>query len=309
MRSFRFGVQCSRAGSGAEWIEFVKKAEYLGYDFLSLPDHFDDRWAPMPALAAAAAVTSRIRLGALVFANDYRHPVVLAKELATLDVISGGRAVISLGAGWTLTDYKEAGLEYDPIGVRIDRMLEGIRVIKGLMGDQPFTFEGRHYRVTGLNGTPKPLQRPHPPVLIGGGGKRILSIAAREADVVGINFNLAGGDWTSGIGASGTREATLEKARWVKEAAGDRWDQIEIHASAHVVTFLDDPSPVLAGYAAAVGMSPEQAAESPHYLEGPVERMVETLERRRRDFGISFVSVPMSTAEAFAPVVARLAGR
>ena len=193
-RGFRFGVQASRATTAKEWADLARRAEAHGYDVLTMPDHFTDQLAPVPALMAAADATTDLRVGALVFDNDYKHPVVLAKELATIDLLSEGRLEIGLGAGWMISDYEESGIPYDSPKVRIDRFVEGLRVIKGTMGDGPFSFSGDHYTVTNYNGQPKPLQKPCPPVLIGGGGKRVLSIAAREADIVGINGTLHAGD-------------------------------------------------------------------------------------------------------------------
>src|SRR5215469_6245 len=189
-RRFRFAVQVGHTATGQEWADLAREAESLGYASLSMPDHFGEQFAVGPALAAAAAATTTLRIGTLVYDNDYRHPVVLAKEAATLDVLSGGRLELGLGAGWQTTDYEQSGIPCDPVGVRIDRMVEGLRVLKGLMADGPFSFQGEHYAVAGLDGLPKPVQRPHPPVLIGGGGRRILGIAGREADIVGIGVNM-----------------------------------------------------------------------------------------------------------------------
>src|SRR5688500_8697486 len=186
-RPFRFGVQLSSAPSGAEWATLARRAEDLGYSSLFLPDHFGAQLAPVPAMQAAADATTSLKVGCLVFDNDYKHPVVLAKEVATIDVLSGGRVELGIGAGWMNSDYEQSGIQHDRAGVRIDRMEEGIAVMKGLFGEGPCSYEGAHYRVTAMDGLPKPVQRPHPPLLIGGGGKRVLSIAGREADIVGIN--------------------------------------------------------------------------------------------------------------------------
>lgn len=176
-RTFRFGVQIASAGSAQEWADLARRAEELGYSSVFMPDHFGEQLAPVPALMAAADATTDLRIGALVFGNDYKHPVVLAKEAATLDVLSGGRFEFGIGAGWMNTDYEESGIQHDRPGVRIDRLAESVQICKGLFGEDPVTFEGEHYRISGLNGMPKPVQRPHPPVLIGGGGKRVLSLA------------------------------------------------------------------------------------------------------------------------------------
>ncbi len=169
-RPFRFGVQASGAVDARAWADQARQAEELGYDILTMPDHFNDQLAPIPALMAAADATSRLRIGALVFDNDYRHPVVLAKELATMDLLSSGRVEIGVGAGWMISDYEAAGMPYDRPGVRVDRFEEGVAIIKGAMADGPFSFSGEHYTITNYDGKPLPVQRPHPPILIGGGG-------------------------------------------------------------------------------------------------------------------------------------------
>src|SRR5438876_677403 len=184
-RPFRFGVSVHGSKSRAEWIGIARQAEALGYSTLLIPDHLGDQLSPIPALVAAADATSTLRIGSLVFDNDFRHPVMLAKEAATLDVLSGGRFELGIGAGWLRSEYEQAGIPYDPPGVRVGRMEEALQIIKGLFADRPVTFSGTYYKVSALEGQPKPVQRPHPPILIGGGGKRILSIAAREATIVG----------------------------------------------------------------------------------------------------------------------------
>jgi probable F420-dependent oxidoreductase len=192
-RPFRFGVMASRARSSAEWTETATKAEDLGYSALLMPDHFGDQLAPIAALATAAAVTETLRVGTLVFANDFRHPAYLAKEMTTLDLLSEGRLEVGMGAGWMTTDYEQTGMAHDRAGVRIDRMIEGIKVLRGLWGDDAFSFEGEHYTISEMNGLPKPVQAGGPPIIVGGGGKRVLSTAARMADIVGVNPNVGEG--------------------------------------------------------------------------------------------------------------------
>jgi probable F420-dependent oxidoreductase len=239
-RGFRFGVQASRAASAREWADLARRAEANGYDVLTMPDHFTDQLAPVPALMAAADATTDLRVGALVFDNDYKHPVVLAKELATIDLLSDGRLEIGLGAGWMISDYEEAGIPYDSPKVRIDRFVEGLRVIKGTMAEGRFSFSGEHYRVTDYDGLPKPVQRPCPPVLIGGGGKRVLSIAAREADIVGINGTLTAG--VIGVEAVSTMTAAEvdKKVAIVAEAGAHRLADIEMNIRTFFVKVTDD---------------------------------------------------------------------
>ena len=209
-RRFRFGIQLSTAASGADWAELARKAEDLGYDTLFMPDHFGDQLAPVPALMAAADATTELKVGALVFDNDYKHPVVLAKELATIDVLSGGRLEVGLGAGWMQSDYDQSGIPMDPPGVRVSRMVEGIAVIKGCFDAGPYSFAGEHYTITEYDGLPKPMQSP-PPFLIGGGAKRVLSIAAREAQIVGINPSIHSGRVDAAAAQNGAAGETDQK--------------------------------------------------------------------------------------------------
>src|SRR5437762_10859327 len=157
-RKFRFGVQASNAGSAAEWATLARKVEDLGYSSLFLPDHFGEQLAPVPAIMAAADATTDLKVGALVFDNDYKHPVVFAKEIATVDVLSGGRVELGIGAGWMNSDYEQSGIQHDSAKVRVDRMEEGIAIMKGLFADGAFSYEGNHYTITGLDGLPKPTQ-------------------------------------------------------------------------------------------------------------------------------------------------------
>jgi probable F420-dependent oxidoreductase len=307
-RRFRFAVQASSAATGQEWTALAREAESLGYSVLSMPDHFGDQFAPAPALAAAAAATTTLRIGALVFDNDYRHPVVLAKEAATLDVLSGGRLELGLGAGWLTTDYEQSGIACDPIGVRIDRMVEGVRVLKGLMGEGAFSFQGEHYTVTGLDGRPKPVQRPHPPVLIGGGGRRILSIAGREADIVGIGANLRSGHIGPHLVENVTADATARKVGWVREAAGDRFDQLELGMQVFLFTQTDDRVAAATGIAQFMETSVEEVLRAPIVLIGNEREVVDQLQRQREAYGVSYLAVTADSMRAFAPIVARLAG-
>src|SRR5438132_452610 len=216
---FRFGAQLPKASSAEEWAAMARKLEDLGYSTLFMPDHFDDQLAPTPALTAAALATTTLRVGSLVYDNDYRHPLVLAKEAATLDLLSDGRLEFGVGAGWLNTDYEQSGIQHDPVGVRIDRMVEGIEVMKGLLSGQPFSFSGKHYTITEHTGTPAPVQQPHPPFLVGGGGRRVLGIAGREADIISVNFAMIGGAVGPDALITGSAEATREKVGWIRDGA------------------------------------------------------------------------------------------
>jgi probable F420-dependent oxidoreductase len=301
-------VQEHRAPNAKAWKDKARQVETLGYAALYLPDHFTDQLGPIAALMAAADATTRLRVGSLVFDNDYRHPVVLAKEAATLDVLSDGRFDLGLGAGWMATDYEQAGIPYDSPGTRISRMKEGLKIIKGMFAGEPFTFSGEHYQVKGIQGSPRPVQKPHPPILLGGGGHRMLNLAAREADIVNVNFDLREGQVNRDLVRTGLAEATDEKLRWIREAASDRLDSIELSVTIFLANITDDRESVATVMAAGVGAEPKDILAMPHFLIGTVDEVVDDLQRRRERYGISYVIVPGEADEAFAPVVARLAG-
>jgi len=263
----------------------------------------------MPALQSVLDATTTLRAGALVFDNDYKHPVVLAKELATMDVLSEGRVEIGLGAGWMISDYEQMGMQYDRPGIRIDRFVEGLAVIKGAMGPGPFSFEGEHYTITNYDGLPKPVQGPYPPVLIGGGGKRVLSIAAREADIVGVNASLHAGVVGPEAIATMTGESTLEKVQIVAEAAGERIDQIEMNIRTFFVSVTDDRAGQLTAISQMIGVDQQMDEESPFAVIGSPAKIIEDLVARREQYGFSYIIVGSDEIEDFAPVVAELAGK
>lgn len=306
---FRFGVQASgRFGSRAAWVDLARKVEDLGFSTLSLPDHFDEQLAPTVALTTAAEATTSLRVGTLVWCNDYRHPVVLAKEAATLDLLSDGRLELGLGAGWMRRDYDQAGLAYDRPGLRIERMVESIDVLRGLFAEGPLQYEGRHYRIDGLEGRPKPVQRPHPPFLIGGGGPRMLKLAGRLADIVGVNPNLSPGAITAEVGQDATAARFDQKLTWVAEGAGDRLADVELNVRCFVVLFTSDRAGTAAAMAPGLGLTPDEALASPLALVGTAEQMADDLRARRERFGFSYVTVGAADVDGFAPVVAALAG-
>jgi probable F420-dependent oxidoreductase len=307
-RPFRFAVQEHKPATGPDWAAKVRRLESLGYSALYLPDHFSEQPGVFTALGAAAAATERLRLGALVFDNDYRHPAVLAKETATLDLLSGGRVDFGIGAGWERSDYDATGLVYDSPGVRIERMVEGLAICRGLFGDGPFSFEGKHYTITALNGHPKPIQKPVP-VLLGGGGRRMLTIAAREADIINVNFNLAHGAVSSELVLTGTAEQTDEKISWIREAAPERFEEIELSVLIFLLNVTDDARSLADAVAGGLGTTGDVVLGIPHFLIGSLDEMEEVLQRRRERYGISYVIVQQDAVESFAPVVERLAGR
>ena len=307
-RRFRFGVSVPTVAPGPAWTDRARLIERLGYATLHVPDHFRDQLAPGPALAAAAMATTRLRVGSLVFCNDFRHPVVLAKEAATLDVLSGGRFELGLGAGWLREEYDQAGLSFDPPGTRVDRLVESVAVVKGLLAAERVTFAGRYYTIAGLEGRPRPVQQPHPPIVIGGGGRRLLSLAAREADIVGLvpGARRDGG----GLDRADFGEAAMrQKIAWVREAAGGRLAALELHTLIQAVVVTADRQPAADQLASRFGgVSRDLVLESPYVLLGTVDEICETLRRRRDQHGISYVTVFDRDAESFGPIAERLTG-
>ena len=308
-RPFRFGIQAASAPAGLTWPELARKVEDLGYARLTVSDHLDDQLAITPALMAAADATTELRIGSLTYSNDYRHPVVLAKEAATIDRLSGGRFELGLGAGWMTTDYEQAGIPLDRPGVRIERMAEALEVITGLWAEGPCTFHGRHYSIDGLDGLPKPVQRPRPPILVGGGGRRLLTEAARWADIIGLNIALPAGRIDERAGPSATDEATLEKVGWIRQAAGARFDQIELQVRVHLAMLSEDRLAVAEAVGPTLGLTPAQALVSPHALVGTPAQIIEQCLERRERYGISAIGLSVDALDALAPVVAALAGR
>ncbi|HEV3264230.1 MAG TPA: TIGR03621 family F420-dependent LLM class oxidoreductase [Acidimicrobiales bacterium] len=308
MHPFRFAVQLSRADSGASWRNVARKIEDLGYSTLFIPDHFEDQFGPLVALTVAAEATTTLRVGSLVFDNDYRHPLVLAKEIATLDLMSEGRMEFGLGAGWMSVDYQQSGIPEDRPGVRISRMEEGLTIMKSLWADETTDFKGEHYQVTGAKGTPTPHRRPHPLILIGGGGKRVLGIAAREADIVGVNPSLAAGYVGREVIATTTAEYYLQRVQWIREAAGERFDQIELQCLTFVVQIVPNRREAVEQLAGLMSLTPEEVEGSPLTMIGTTDEIIESLRQRRETFGFSYVVVHETEMEAFAPVVAALAG-
>ena len=292
-----------------EWREKARKIEDLGYSTLFMPDHFvDTRFAPMVAISVAAAVTTTLRIGMLVLGNDYKHPAVVAKESATLDVLSDGRHELGIGAGWMLTDYEQLGMQYDSAGTRIARLAEAIDVIKGCFGDDPFDYDGAHYQIKGYDGLPKPVQRPRPPLLVGGGGPKVLRLAGREADIVGINPNLRAGAIGPDAVKSSLADATTQKIEWVREGAGDRFDDIELQVRYFLAAITDDAKGIAEMMAPGFGISAEEGLNSGVACVGTVDEVCDLLARRREEWGMSYIVFGDDQYEAFAPVVARLAG-
>jgi probable F420-dependent oxidoreductase len=307
-RPFRFGAQVSDAKPGKALADLARKLEDGGYSTLFVPDHFDDQVAPLPAMTWAAAATTELRVGSLVFDNDFKHPVVLAKEAATLDLLSDGRLELGIGAGWMHTDYETSGIPFERAGVRIDRLEEAVTVIKGLMSGAPFSFEGTHYKIDNLTGTPKPVQQPHPPILIGAGAKRMLSFAAREADIISVNFDLSPGAVNADVVTTGTAALTSQKIDLIREVAGDRFDDIELSVTVFMGALHENREQLAEMVASSFGKPPELVLESPHFCAGTSEQIVEQLQERRERYGFNYIVFGGGSHEAMLPIVSKLAG-
>lgn len=317
-KPFRFAVQAANAADAREWREFVCKVEQLGYSTLTLADHYlgpgpaqraartpRQDLAPIAAIATAAAHTTTLRVGCRVFCIDYHVPAVLAKEIATLDLLSDGRLELGIGAGWSATEYEAMGLTFGTAGHRIAKLKEVVALIKAHCAGEQLDVTGEHVNVTGYAGTPRAVQRPHPPIMIGGGGKRVLSYAGREADIVSINtvaFTARNDD-----GLSPDEEA-VRRFEYVSAAAGPRVGDLDIESSPFFVSIGGDADEAYRHIAEKSQMSADVLRDHPNVLIGAADAVAETLLRRRELHGVNYVTVRQSHAESFAPVVAQLAG-
>ena len=319
-RAFRFGVQSFNAETGEEWANQAKQAESLGYSTFHLADHIlgagpaleranhpVQNLAAIPAMAYAAAVTSTINIGCRVFCIDYHNPIVLIKSAMTIDKLSNGRLEFGLGAGWVKEEYQALGIQMDSPGTRIDRLADVLEALKAYRAEGQIDVSNNTVQWKDFEGDPKPVGKA--PIMIGGGSPRILRLAGREADIVSLNFNNRSGMiGPDGVQLSSEAE-TQKKVGWIKEGAGDRFDDLEIEIGAYFTFVMDDPSPVLGQFAQMFGLSEEEMLKHPHGLFGGVDAICDELERRRELHGISYITVNQANAEAFAPVVERLAGK
>jgi probable F420-dependent oxidoreductase len=288
----------------------ARRAEEAGFHAFVVPDHLMDQLSPVPAMAAIAAATERLRIGAFVLNNDLRHPAVLAQDLASLDVLSEGRLDVCIGAGWNRAEYDAIGLTLEDGPVRVSRLEEAVAVLKGCFADGPFTFTGEHYRITDFDAGPRPVQRPHPPFMIGGGGRRILSIAAREAQIVGFAPTAPGGTLRRFV-----RDTTRQQVAWVRDAAGDRFDDLvlNVYPSFHPLTITDDARGEARRVAdalrrhAGVDLTDDEVLDSAHLYIGSLDSLVEKVAGIREELGIS--SFMLGEPDEMWPLVERLAGR
>jgi len=314
-RPFRFGVCVHNTSpSKYELLGQARLAEQFGYSTFLVPDHIGDQFATVLALAMAASVTTRLRVGSFVFDNDFRHPVLLAKEAATLDVLADGRFEFGLGAGWMGSEYQQCGITFDPPRIRIERIAEALHIIKGLFAGGPLTLTGNHYKVADMVGRPAPVQRPHPPILVGGSGKRMLSLAAREADIVGFTPRIQADVVESHMNntldiTDALSGAIAQKVEWVRQAAEDRFEELELNVLIMDVVVTNNRQQATEQLAYRYDLSSEQLLNTPYFLVGNVEQICDDLQRYREQYGISYLVVWEEYLEALAPVVARLAGK
>jgi probable F420-dependent oxidoreductase len=304
-RPFRFGVQVPPAPTGREWLEQAKKIEALGYTSLSVADHIGGRFGWAPALMAVATTTS-LRVGTLVLDNDFRLPSLTITDANTIDIISDGRFELGIGAGWDPEDYTRSGIPFDRPGVRVERLVESLEIMKTAWRGEPVNFSGKYYNMVDFRLNLMPVQKPHPPILIGAGGKRLLSVAAKMADIVGI-APPAGKD--GGIDMDIGAATVQRQVDHLRAEAGDRFDQIELQMLNQALEVTDNPASTIAEKAAAWNVSEEVIADSPHVLFGTMESMIETLYERRERYGFSYYVVRPPVMEQFAPIVAKLTGK
>lgn len=315
MKPFRFGMINEQLKAPADWIEHVRRIESHGFSTLLIRDHFvpdffGDQYAPLIALTVAASVTTRLRLGTMVIGNDYRHPAILAKEIATLDQFSGGRVEFGIGAGWLRSEYEQAGMDYDSNGVRVSRLEEAITVYKGLLSGAPFSYAGEYYAFRDLETIPHPCQQPHPPIMIGAGKKRMLQLAGREADILGLLTTSVASGTVSTDPSERLAESVREKLAWVKDGAGSRYDTIELSLiPTLIITDNQEASAQrMIDQNGWQGISVDQVLDMPAVFIGTVDEIVQSMVTRRERYGFSYYVFSDHKLDDAIPVVERLAG-
>ena len=291
---------------GHTWVDSVREIESLGYSTLFAPDHFDEGYGPITAMATAAMATTELHVATAVLAADFRHPAVLARELASIDQLSEGRLEVGLGAGYQVEDYRTSGIPMDPAGVRVGRLFEYVAVLRGLFAEGAFDFDGEQFQITGLDGTPTPFRVAGPPIFIGGGGPRMLRFAARHADIIGVNRSLPSSEVKDASIFDSVASRIDEKFDLIREAAGDRYDDLVFHCNLREVKVTDDRRAFAEAVAARTGLGLEDALSSPSVLAGSITEMVDQLYRQRDRWGYSYYTVPQASAREFAPVLAAL---
>ncbi len=308
-RPFRFSVELMDPLDGMTWTESARLVESLGYATVFVPDHMHEGYGPITAMATAAAATTTLKVGTMVFAADFRHPALLARELASIDVLSSGRLEVGVGAGYQETDYRTTGVPMDPPGVRVDRLIEHVEVLRRCFAGEPFDFEGQHYRIGQLTPTPLPHRPGGPPILLAGGGKRMLRHAAMHADIIGVNPTLPSATARAEAARDSLPGSIDTKFEWIREAAGDRYDRLEFNAWLSVVAIGDGHARLLDRVASAFGGSVDEAKGSPLVAVGTVDDVVDQFVAKRERWGYSYITIPQAKVHEFAPVVEALTGR
>jgi probable F420-dependent oxidoreductase len=303
---FRFGVQLRGAATRLEWVEKARKAEALGYAVATMPDHISGQLAPVPALAVVAASTSSLRIGTMVLSNDWRNPVLVAREAATLDLLSEGRLELGIGAGWDRHDYAQLGVPYGPPGVRVARMEQAVDIILQLLEGATVTHSDRFYQLEAATCTPLPVQLPHPPLVIGGGSRRVLSMAGRLADIAHIHTNLSAGQQGGDARPNLRAKATAERVQWVRDAAHERSATPELGIRVIMASVTDRRATRAAELGQRWNLSSDEVFECPQALVGSIDGMAEDLMERREKYGFSFIVWGEEVMEELSPLVSRL---
>ena len=309
MANFRFGVQLSAASNAKQWMSIVKRIESLRYSTIMVPDHFDAQLSPISALSFAAAATETVNVGTLVASNDYRHPVVLAREITTLSALSGGRVELGLGAGWLKADYESSGLSLDPPGTRVARLGESVEIMKSMFQGEELAFDGEFYQVHGAAAYPALPEGQRPRLTIGGGGRKVLDLAAKYADIVGVNPNLSFGAVGVELLLEAAPERFDEKVAHVNERLDYYGRSAELQCLSFVCEVVEDRKAWITDAATAFSVDAEAVSKLPIVLVGSVEQLIDQLETSRERYGFSYWVIHQKEFEAFAPVVEALSGR
>jgi len=308
-KPFKFGAKATWAKTGAEWANLAKQAEDLGYYSFQIDDHFNKAFAPVPAIMAAACATSTVKVGPHVAGVDFRNPVNFAKEASTIDLLSDGRFMMGIGAGWNMVDYQNSGIEQMDAMTRIERLDEAVQIMRGLWGEGKFTFAGKHFNVAEHDAQPKPISSI--PVLIGGGGPKILALAAQRADIVGVNPKIVGRSINPKSMATAAAEVVDEKVAWIREAAAaaGRTDDIELQLQIFATVVTDDKMGTVEKFAPAFGLPPEVVANAPFFQIGTIDHIKENIQMMRERWGISYIVCQNDGTIPLAPIVAELSGK
>lgn len=308
-RAFRFGLQVAQARTADAWKDQARRAEALGYDILLMPDHFGPQFAIGPALAIAADATSTLRIGTLVWQNDLRHPALVAQEAITLDILSGGRFEFGIGAGGSIPgEYQRTGIPFDSAPLRVSRLQESVQVIKGLVAEETFSFGGEHYTFAAYRAGLEPVQQPRIPLLIAAGGKRMLRLAAREADIIGLLPRMSAGG--GGFAEDDlSLDAFASKVESIRDVAGERFASIETNILIQTLAVTDDRRGAIETIRTRRELADDTWFDSPMVYVGSVAEIADRMRAVRDRLGVSYFVVFEPAREAFAPVVAALAGR